>query len=440
MQIVLVLAAFVTGFAIAYAYFFTRTGKRTNESEIKLNDAEKQISTLTERLASSASVFQKTEEALKSEREKVLKLSTDYSRMETLNTSLTEKIAESQVQMQALNERFTKEFENLSNRILEENSKKFTEQNKTNLEQILSPLRDRIKDFEKKVDDSYKSESVERNSLKGEIKSLIELNKQISDEANNLAKALKGDTKKQGNWGEIILERILERSGLVKGQEYEVQVSTTNDTGRRFQPDVIIYLPENKHIIIDAKVSLVAYESMVNCANEDDIEKCLRDHITSVKNHIRILSEKEYQHLPGMNSPDFVLLFMPIESSFGFAVQADNELFAYAWDRKIVIVSPSTLLATLRTISSLWKQEKQTRNAIEIATMAGGLYDKFVNFHKDMTDVSSKLDAAKKSHDEALKKLSEGPGNIVKKIADLKKMGAKATKELPASILENADE
>lgn len=440
MQIAFILTAFVTGFALAYAYLISKSGKETKDSGIKLNEAQTQLSVLSERLNVLTSSLSGSESALKMEREQVLKLTTELTKSQTENRSLLEKIAESRQQLEQLNERFTKEFENLSNRILEENSKKFTEQNKTNIEQVLAPLRDRIKDFEKRVDDSYKLEAMERNSLKGEIKNLIELNKQISDEANNLAKALKGDTKKQGNWGEVILERILERSGLVKGSEYEVQVSASNEEGRRLQPDVIVYLPDNKHIIIDSKVSLIAYESMVNCENEEERERCLKDHVLSVKNHIKQLSEKQYQHLPGMHSPDFVLLFMPIESSFGFAVQADNELFSFAWDRKIVIVSPTTLLATLKTISSLWKQEKQTRNAIDIANMAGGLYDKFVAFHKDLTDVSLKLDAAKRSHDDAIRKLAEGPGNIVRRITELKKMGAKATKELPSSVMESAEE
>lgn len=440
MQIAFILTAFVTGFALAYAYLISKSGKETKDSGIKLNEAQTQLSVLSERLNVLTSSLSGSESALKMEREQVLKLTAELTKSQTENRSLLEKIAESRQQLEQLNERFTKEFENLSNRILEENSKKFTEQNKTNIEQVLAPLRDRIKDFEKRVDDSYKLEAMERNSLKGEIKNLIELNKQISDEANNLAKALKGDTKKQGNWGEVILERILERSGLVKGSEYEVQVSASNEEGRRLQPDVIVYLPDNKHIIIDSKVSLIAYESMVNCENEEERERCLKDHVLSVKNHIKQLSEKQYQHLPGMHSPDFVLLFMPIESSFGFAVQADNELFSFAWDRKIVIVSPTTLLATLKTISSLWKQEKQTRNAIDIANMAGGLYDKFVAFHKDLTDVSLKLDAAKRSHDDAIRKLAEGPGNIVRRITELKKMGAKATKELPSSVMESAEE
>ena len=339
-----------------------------------------------------------------------------------------------------MQQKFTKEFENLANKILDEKSQKFTEQNKNQLDIILNPLKDKIRDFEQKVENVYKVESAERNSLKGEIKSLIELNKQISEEANNLVKALKGDPKKQGNWGELILEKILERSGLVKDEEYKMQVSTQNEQGSRIQPDAVIYLPDSKHIIVDSKVSLIAYEAMINAPDDESREQSLRDHILSVRNHIKGLSEKSYQSSADFTSPDFVLLFMPIESSFGIAVQADNELFNFAWDRKIVIVSPSTLLATLRTISSIWKQERQTRNAMEIARQGGALYDKFKNFVDDLIEVGKKMDGAKSSYSEAMNKLTTGNGNLIKKIEDIRKLGAKATKELPPSLIERAEE
>ncbi|TAL62428.1 MAG: DNA recombination protein RmuC, partial [Bacteroidetes bacterium] len=318
--------------------------------------------------------------------------------------------------------------------------KKFTEQNKTNLDAILNPLKENITRFEKKVDETYKAEASERNSLKGEIKALVTLNKQISEEANNLAKALKGDTKKQGNWGEIILEKVLERSGLQKGAEYEMQVSLTGDDSKRVQPDAVIYLPDKKHIIIDAKVSLVAYESFVNAQTDEDREKNLQAHVISVKNHIKGLSEKNYQTLGALNTPDFVLLFMPIESSFSLAVQTDNELFNYAWDRKIVIVSPSTLLATLRTIASIWKQERQTRNALEIAEEGGKLYDKFVLFVEDLIGIGKKMDETKNIYTEAMKKLKDGSGNLVRRAEKMKTLGAKTTKELPKNLIERASE
>lgn len=440
MQILFILLSFALGIALTYAFLVNRSTRLISDAENRWMEAQSQINVLQEKLSAALESVQKAETGWKEERDKVLQLSTHVSRLETTNQSLNERIAESRQQLEELNQRFIREFELLSGRILEENSKKFSEQNKNSLDQILTPLRDRIREFEKKVDDSYKMEAMERNSLKGEIKNLIELNKQISDEANNLAKALKGDSKKQGNWGEVILERILERSGLHKGSEYDVQVSTVNEEGRRLQPDVIVFLPDNKHLIIDSKVSLVAYEAMVSSDSDEERERFLKEHITSVRNHIKQLSDKQYQQLPGMNSPDFVLLFMPIESSFGLAIQADNELFGYAWDRKIVIVSPSTLLATLRTISSIWKQEKQTRNALEIANAAGGLYDKFVGFLDDMNEIGKRLEMARDSHDKAIRKLSDGSGNIIKRISDLRKMGAKASKELPSAMVEKAEE
>lgn len=351
------------------------------------------------------------------------------------------RLSEQKLEFEELNKRFNTEFENLANKILDEKSKKFTDQNKENIENILTPLRERIKDFEKKVDEKYDSEQKERASLQGEIKLLHQLNKEISQEAHNLTAALKGDSKKQGNWGELILERILESSGLIKGEEYFTQHTVYNDAGNRFQPDVVIQLPDEKQIIIDSKVSLVAYERFVNA--DDDLSQAqhLKEHILSVKRHITELSDKNYHTSKGMNSPEFVLMFMPIESSFSASIRADDELFNFAWDKRIVIVSPSTLLATLRTVSSIWKQDRQTKNAIEIAEKSGLMYDKFVGFIEDMKKIGDRLESTQKVYGEGMKKLSEGSGNLVRKAEELKKMGAKATKQLPSEILgiENED-
>ncbi|MGB1319114.1 MAG: DNA recombination protein RmuC, partial [Flavobacteriales bacterium] len=329
----------------------------------------------------------------------------------------------------------------LANKILEEKSKKFTDQNKENLENVLKPLRERIKDFEKKVDEKYDSEQKERASLKGEIKTLHELNKQISEEAHNLTTALKGDAKKQGNWGELILERVLENSGLIKGEEYTTQDVTYNEEGDRLFPDVVIQLPDDKQIIIDSKVSLVAYERFVNADEVEEQDKWLKAHVTSVKTHIKGLSEKNYHTSKGMNSPEFVLMFMPIESSFSASIRADDELFNFAWDKRIVIVSPSTLLATLRTVSSIWKQDRQTKNAIQIAQKSGDMYNKFVGFVEDMQKIGSRLNSTQTAYNDGMKKLSEGTGNLVKRAEELRKMGAKANKQLPSEILglENED-
>lgn len=348
--------------------------------------------------------------------------------------------AEQRKEFEELNKRFNTEFENLANKILDEKSKKFTDQNKENLETILKPLRENIEKFEKKVEEKYDNEQKERASLKGEIKVLHELNKKISEEAHNLTTALKGDSKKQGNWGELILERILENSGLIKGEEYFTQQSTLNDVGSRIQPDVIIQLPDEKQIIIDSKVSLVAYERFVNADESEEQERHLKEHIASVKRHINELFEKNYHTGKGLNSPEFVLMFMPIESSFSASVRADDELFNYAWDKRIVIVSPSTLLATLRTVASIWKQDRQTKNALLIAQKSGLLYDKFVGFVKDMQTIGNRLDSTQKAYDEGMKKLSEGRGNLVGKAEELREMGAKTTKQLPSEILGLEDE
>ena len=332
------------------------------------------------------------------------------------------------------------EFENIANKILEDKSAKFTAQNRANLDLIINPLKENIKAFEEKVERVYKSESDERNVLKGVITQLMDQSKLISEEAGNLTRALKGDSKKQGNWGEVILERILERSGLEKDREYRLQASLNHETGSRLQPDVILDLPDDKHIVIDAKVSLVAYERLVSATTDEERETYLKQHILSIKTHIQGLSGKNYQELYQINSPDFVLLFLPIESSFGIAVQQDAELFNYAWDRKVVIVSPSTLLATLRTISSIWKQERQNRNVLEIARLSGNMYDKFVGFLTDMESIGKNVRQTQDAYDKAINKLSSGNGNLSSTSERIKKLGAKATKQIdPKFIDPNAE-
>jgi DNA recombination protein RmuC len=269
---------------------------------------------------------------------------------------------------------------------------------------------------------------------------LFDLNSKISEEANNLTKALKGDVKKQGNWGEVVLERILERSGLNEGAGgYQKQFSDNSEDGKRILPDVVINLPDNKHIIIDSKVSLVAYERTVNANSEAERSIFLKEHLFSIKTHIKGLSAKHYQTAPKLNSPDFVLLFMPIESSFGMAVQEDQDLFSFAWDLKVVLVSPSTLLATLRTIASIWQQENQTRNAIEIARQGGALYDKFVAFVLDLENIGRNLATTQKTYDSALNKLQTGSGNLIRRAENIKQLGAKTTKHLPHQFIDEND-
>jgi len=330
------------------------------------------------------------------------------------------------------------EFEHLANRILEEKSIKFTAQNQVNINNILHPLKENIKAFEEKVDKVYKTESDERHTLKGVISQLMLQSKQIQEEAGNLTKALKGDSKKQGNWGEVILERVLERSGLIKDREYRTQASFTAADGLRLQPDVIIDLPDDKHLVVDAKVSLIAYERLVCADTDEEREICIKQHLLSIKTHIQGLSGKNYHDLYQINSPDFVLLFIPIESSFALAVQHDADLFNYAWDRKVVIVSPSTLLATLRTIASLWKQERQNRNVLEIARLSGSMYDKFVGFLSDMEGIGRNIRQSQDAYDKAINKLTTGAGNLSNTSEKIKKLGAKTNKQIDSKFLDPA--
>ncbi|PWK75958.1 DNA recombination protein RmuC [Mucilaginibacter oryzae] len=349
--------------------------------------------------------------------------------------SQQEKLQEQKTEIEQIRAQFQREFENVAEKLLKEKSKEFTDINRSNLDVILNPLKENLKAFEDKVEKVYNMEAAERNTLKGVITQLMDLNKQISDEAQNLTKALKGDNKRQGNWGEMILERVLERSGLIKDQEYRIQAAMQATDGTRFQPDVIIDLPDEKHLIIDSKVSLIAYEKLVNADTEDDRKLFAKAHIESIRGHVTGLSTKKYHDLYKINSPDFVLLFVPIESSFSIAVQLDNDLFNYAWDRKVVIVSPSTLLATLRTIASMWKQERQNRNVLEIARLSGDMYDKFVGFLSDMDSIGKNINQTQSAYNNAINKLSEGRGNLTNTAERIKKLGAKADKQIDQKFI-----
>ena len=339
----------------------------------------------------------------------------------------------------ALQDKFTKEFELLATKILEEKSNKFTLQNKENIQNILNPLQDKITHFENKVIQSQKENIGLHAALKEQLSQLQNQNIKISKEAQNLTNALKGDNKIQGNWGELVLERVLEKSGLEKGREYIVQKSFTKEDGSRQLPDVIISLPGNKKMIIDSKVSLTAYEQYVNASLEEQ-ESLLKKHLLSLKRHINQLSDKKYEDLYVIDSPDFVLLFIPIEPAFAVALNADPQLYNNAFEKNIVIVTPTTLLATLRTIDTMWNNEKQQQNAIEIAKQAGALYDKFLGFVVDLTTVGRKMDDAKIAYDGAMNKLNNGQGNLLTKIEKLKKMGAKTKKSLPENLLRQAKE
>lgn len=336
-------------------------------------------------------------------------------------------------------ERFNKDFELIASRILEEKTQKFTETNRGNMDILLNPLKENLKNFEQKVEQVYKAESAERHILQGEIGKLMALNKQISEEAHNLSRALRRDSKKQGNWGEVILDRLLEASGLIEGESYAKQGAFTDEDGNRQYPDVLVNLPDEKNIIIDSKVSLIAYERLVNAETEEERTTFLKAHLASIRNHISGLGGKNYPDIYRIGSPDFVLLFLPIESSFAVAVQYDHELFDFAWKKRVVLVTPSTLLATLKTVASIWKIEKQNKNAFEIAREAGLLYDKFTGFLKDLESIGKHLSSAQKVHDDAMKKLQYGSGNIIGKTEKLRILGAKNSKDIDPKYLDDSE-
>lgn len=327
------------------------------------------------------------------------------------------------------------EFKQLAHEIMSQQGQQLAKENERQLGTLLTPLGTQIQKFQESVEKSYQEEARERFSLVKEIKSLQQLNQKISDDAVSLTHALKGQNKLQGGWGEVILERILERSGLEKGREYQIQTSYQTEEGRRLQPDVVIHLPEGKQIVVDSKMVLVSYLSYMEAETDDDRNRALKQHLDAVRRHMKDLSSKSYHDLPGITSLDFVLLFIPIEAAFGLALQADNGLFSEAFEHNIIIVGPSNLLATLRTIQNIWRNEKQSQNAIEIARQAGAMYDKFSGFVQDMDDIGNKLEAVSRSHDSALKKLTVGRGNLVSRAEKLKLMGAKTSKALPVEYL-----
>ena len=329
------------------------------------------------------------------------------------------------------------QFAELAGKIFDEREQRFAETSQQRLGQLLDPLKERIQSFEKRVEESYQAEARERFSLGKELERLQQLNLRLSDEATNLTRALKGQ-KTQGNWGELILERVLEHAGLEKGREYQTQVNLKGPDGERFQPDVLIYLPGDRQVVVDSKVSLTAYQQYVAAEDAALGQAALKQHVQSLRNHVKGLSDKDYKRLEGLHSLDFVLLFVPIEAAFSAALQAEPNLFQEAFDRHIVIVSPTTLLATLRVIDSLWKQERQSQNAREIAERAGWLYDKFVLFIQDLYEVGNRLQQLDKAYSAARNKLTEGRGNLVSRSEQLKLLGARASKSLPADLLERA--
>lgn len=422
----------------------------------KIEQAQKELANLAhlrtaaEQLAAREAALRGTHEQLEALRAEKASAQQERAGLEAQVRQRGEQIAELTTRLDALREQLTAErallqeaqekfgvhFENLAQKIFEEKSQKFSEQNKVGIDSVLNPLREQLKEFREKVDGAYNNEARERFALREQLTRLENLNRQISDDAVNLTRALKGDKKLQGNWGEVILTRVLEESGLRDGHEYETQFNLRNDEGQRQIPDVIVRLPENRDIIIDAKVSLVDYERYCTSEDADEKERALKAHVQALRNHIRSLSDKAYENLPGIRTLDFVFIFMPVEAAFMLAVEHDPALFREAFDKKIIIVSPTTLLATLRTVESIWRYERQNRNAEAIAKQAGLLHDKFVGFIDTLKRIGDHLGRSQQAYDDAFKQLSEGRGNLVNRTLVLQKLGAKTKKQLPGELVD----
>ena len=373
-------------------------------------------------------------------RQREQQLQTDTA---VLRTTLSENQRNAQEKLKLLadaKQQLTLEFETLAQKILEEKTERFTKQNQANLETTLNPLREQLVEFRKRVEDVYDKDSKDRTSLRAELSHLQNLNQRIGEEALNLTRALKGDNKAQGNWGEVVLERVLEESGLRKGHEYETQVTLHSDEGQRRNPDVVVRLPDNKDIVIDAKVTLIAYERYCNAATEAERETALRQHIAAVRAHIDGLSLKQYENLPGVRSLDFVLIFIPIEAAFLAAFEHDAAVFREAYEKNIIVVSPTTLLATLRTVQTIWRYERQNANADAIARQAGALHDQFALLLQSLQEIGRYLEKSRDAYEQTLDRFSRGRGNLVKRVADLEKLGAKTKKNLPPELLDRAED
>ena len=434
--LLLFIVALIIGVFIGKLLFSAKSQSEKAFLEEKLNNLKEQYQIEKSDWDTKLRQVIDEKESIRNEKESI---NIQLTKKEVDFENLWQRNKEQKEEVEKLQEKFTKEFENLANKILDEKSSKFTEQNKENMKNILSPLQDKIQLFEKKVEDTHKESIDYHAALRQQILGLRDMNIQMSKETLNLTKALKGDSKMQGNWGELILERVLEKSGLEKDREYFVQQSHTNGEGNRVFPDVVINLPDGKKMIVDSKVSLTAYEKFIN--EEDDSLKngFLKEHVSSIKRHVEQLGDKNYQDLYQIESPDFVLLFIPIEPAFALALNEDTTLYNKAFEKNIVIVTPSTLLATLRTIDSMWTNQKQQENAFEIARQAGALYDKFEGFVADLIKIGKKIDESKAEYQGAMNKLVDGKGNLITSVEKLKKMGAKAKKALPENILNRAN-
>jgi len=443
---VYIISAVVVGLCAGAALAWMLSGRMRNTIyERGKADAGEELIRAQERLSARSSEITAADQRMKTVEqtlEESRKANTDRAgENSALQATILQERKNSEEKLKVLleaKEQLKAEFQNLANQIFEEKGARFTEKNRENLATILNPLRDQLADFRKKVEDAYVNESKDRASLSAEINLLKQINQRISEDAVNLTNALKGDSKAQGNWGQLALERVLEMSGLEKGREYEIQVHAHDEEGNRFLPDVIVRLPEKRDVIIDSKVSLTAYERYYSAENEEEKEAAMKAHLISLRQHITELSAKKYHDLKEVRALDFVLMFIPVEAAFIVAIKEDNELFREAFERNIVMVCPSTLLVTLRTIANIWRYERQNQNAVTIAKRAGDLHDKFVSFVNTLEEVGKALKKASDSYEEAYKHLSSGRGNLVRRAEAFKALGVKTNKNLPQALLDNA--
>ncbi|MFT2009444.1 DNA recombination protein RmuC [Pontibacter sp. 13R65] len=434
MEIIIGIAAFLGGLVVA---FLVQRGRQSqlqeaaNQAQVKMGVLEGQAKI---QLAESENLKLQLREA----QTETLELTNALTKTETDYEHLQRRLQEQAKELELLREKFLQQFQSISNQVLMSNADHFNKASSDNLERILSPLKERIKEFEAKVDLTYEKTFRESVSLKEQITQLATLNQQMSQDALNLTKALKGESKTQGNWGEYLLESLLEKSGLRKGIHFEREEVRQNEENKIYRPDVIIRLPEGKHLVIDSKMSLVAYEAYCSCEDDHQLELYLRSHINSIRTHFTDLSRKNYHRLNGINSPDFVMMYIPLEPAFNLALQHDHDLFTDAFDKNIVLVTTSTLLATLRTVAGVWRQEDQKRNVLRIAEESGKLYDKFVGFVDDLKTIGKHLENSQSSYSAAMNKLTEGKGNLIRRVEILRELGAKTSKTLDENLLQEA--
>jgi DNA recombination protein RmuC len=421
-ELIFLIIGLLLGATMAAIYYRFR---KSGQVEI----LEARLQTLTENLRDS----QRNGE---DKQHDILELNRQLSARDADLKHIQEKLNEQKAEVEKIQEKFKIEFKNLANEILEEKTKKFTEHNSSRLNEILNPLSQKIKEFEKKVEETYEKETEQRISLREEVKKLTELNLEVSKETSNLTRALKGESKTQGSWGEVILESILERSGLVKNREYFVQPSFSTESGRRLQPDVVVQYPGQRSVVIDSKVSLTAYEKYASAEDESKRAAYLKDHLNSIRNHIKELADKNYPDIYQLQALDFVMMFLPVEPAYHLAIQEEPEIWNAAYDQRILLISPTNLIAALKMVESMWRQEYQNRNVLEIAKQSGALYDKFEGLINDLRDLGKRLESAQSHYQNSMNKLVEGRGSLVSRVENIKKLGAKTKKSLPDDLLE----